>query len=131
LVGDSLYANGANHTLHYITLPVMVKYAIGKKKLTFRPGIGIGLNIVTKATLTTDLTDNLNRETESLSKLDGIKKLSTSLIINPELQYSLSKKWNLSVSPYFKYSLGAINKGNVVKTYPYTIGVGLGVVYKF
>ena len=33
--------------------------------------------------------------------------------------------------PYLKYSLGAINKDNVVKTYPYTFGLGMGVVYKF
>jgi hypothetical protein len=130
-VGDSLFADGANHTLHYITMPVMVKYKIGKKKLSFNPGVGVGLNILTKATLTTDLVDNLNRETETISKLEGIKKLSASLIFTPELQYQLTKKVNLSLSPSFKYSLGPINKGNVVKTYPYTIGVGLGVVYKF
>jgi hypothetical protein len=130
-VGDSLFADGANHTLHYITVPVIVKYKIGKKKLTFNPGMGVGLNILTKATLTTDLVDNLNRETESISKLEGVKKLSTSLIFTPEFQYQLSKKVNLSLSPTFKYSLGPINKGNVVKTDPYTIGVGLGVVYKF
>ena len=130
-VGDSLFADGANHTLHYITVPVIVKYKIGKKKLTFNPGVGIGLSILTKATLTTDLVDNLNRETESISKLEGIKKLSAGLIFTPELQYQLSKKVNLSLSPSFKYSLGPINKGNVVKTYPYTIGVGLGLVYKF
>jgi hypothetical protein len=130
-VGDSLFADGANHTLHYITVPVIVKYKVGKKKLTFNPAVGVGLNILTKATLTTDLVDNLNRETESISKLEGIKKLSASLIFAPELQYQLSKKVNLSLSPTFKYSLGPINKGNVVKTYPYSIGVGLGVVYKF
>jgi hypothetical protein len=130
-VGDSLFADGANHTLHYITVPVIVKYKIGKKKLSFNPGVGVGLNILTKATLTTDLVDNLNRETESISKLEGIKKLSASLIFTPELQYQLSKKLNLSLSPSFKYSLGPINKGNVVKTYPYTIGVGLGIIYKF
>jgi hypothetical protein len=130
-VGDSLFADGANHTLHYITVPVMVKYKIGRKKLTFNPAVGVGLNILTKATLTTDLVDNLNRETESISKLEGIKKLSASLIFTPGLQYQLSKKMAVSLSPSFKYSLGSINKGNVVKTYPYTIGVGLGVVYKF
>lgn len=130
-VGDSLFADGANHTLHYITVPVIVKYKIGKKRLSFNPGVGIGLNILTKATLTTDLVDNLNRETESISKLEGIKNLSASLIFTPELRYHLSKKFELSLSPSFKYSLGAINKGNVVKTYPYSVGVGLGVVYKF
>jgi hypothetical protein len=81
--------------------------------------------------LTTDLQDRFNSETEYISNLEGIKKINTSLIITPELQYQLSKKWTIAVIPYFKYSLGAINKGNVVKTYPYTLGLGVGAVYKF
>ena len=72
-----------------------------------------------------------NRETEYITKLEGIKKMSYSLILTPEVQYQLSKKISISVMPYFKYSLGAINKGNVVKSYPYTFGLGAGVVYKF
>jgi hypothetical protein len=130
-VGDSLFANGANHTLHYISIPIIIKYKVGNKKLSFHPGIGISFNFLTKATLTTDLQDRFNSETEYISKLEGINFFSTSLITTPEMQYQLSKKWNISVIPYFKYSLGSINKGNVVKTYPYTFGLGVGVVYKF
>lgn len=130
-VGDSLFTNGANHTLQYISIPVIAKYKLGNKKITFHPGVGVTLNFLTKATLTTDVQDRFNSETEYISKLEGIKKLSVSALITPELQYQLSKKWNVSAMPYFKYSLGAINKGNVVKTYPYTFGLGVGVVYKF
>ena len=104
---------------------------MGSSKLTFNPGIGITINFLTKATLTTDLVDRLNRETEYISKLEGIKKFSAGIILTPELQYQLSKKWSISAMPYFKYSLGPINKGNVVKTYPYTFGLGIGAVYKF
>jgi hypothetical protein len=130
-VGDSLFANGANHTLHYIGIPVIIKYKLGNKKITFCPGAGITFNFLTKATLTTDVQDRFNSETEYISKLEGIKKFSSSVIITPEIQYHLSQKWNISVMPYFKYSLGPVNKGNVVKTYPYTFGVGIGGVFKF
>ncbi len=130
-VGDSLFANGANHTLNYISIPVIVKYDIGHKKITFHPGIGIAFNFLTKATLTTDVENSFNRETEYISKLESIKKSGVSLLFTPELQYQLSKKWGISAMPYFKYSLGAVNKGNVVKTYPYTFGLGIGAVYKF
>lgn len=130
-VGDSLISDGANHTLRHISIPFILKYRIGNNKLTLNPGAGILFNFLTKATLTTDLVDRLNRETEFTSKLEGMKKINSSLILIPELQYQLSKKINISVLPYFKYSLGAINKGNVVKTYPYTFGLGIGAVYKF
>ncbi len=130
-VGDSLFANGANHTLHYISIPLLVKYKLGNKKITFHPGAGVTFNFLTKATLTTDVEDRFNSETEYITKLKSIKKISPSLILTPEVQYQLSKKMSISAMPYFKYSLGAINKGNVVKTYPYTFGLGIGVVYKF
>ncbi len=130
-VGDSLIADGANHTIRYISIPIILKYKMGNNKLTFNPGIGITFNFLTKATLTTDLVDQLNRETEYISKLEGIKKFSTGLIITPEVQYQLSKKISLSIMPYFKYAASSINKGNVVKTYPYTFGLGAGAVYKF
>ena len=130
-VGDSLFANGANHTLRYISIPIIAKYKIGNKKLTFHPGVGVTVNFLTKATLTTDVEDRFNRETEYITKLESIKKVGAGLIITPEVQYQLSKKISISAMPYFKYSLGAINKGNVVKTYPYTFGLGIGAVYKF
>jgi Outer membrane protein beta-barrel domain len=130
-VGDSLFASGANHTLHYISVPLIVKYKIGNQRLRFHPGAGVTVNFLTKATLTTDVEDQLHRETEYITRLEGIKKISYSLLLTPEVQYQLSKKISLSAAPYFKYALGAINKGNVVKSYPYTFGVGVGVVYKF
>ena len=130
-VGDSLFANGANHTLHYISIPVIAKYKLGNKKVTFHPGVGVTFNFLTKATLTTDVEDRFNRETEYITKLESIKKVGANLIITPEVQYQLSKKISISAMPYFKYSLGAINKGNVVKNYPYTFGLGIGAVYKF
>jgi hypothetical protein len=130
-VGDSLYADGANHTLHYISIPLIVQYKLGSKKLSFNPGLGLTFNFLTKATLTADLSNRFNRETESTTKLESIKKSGASLLFIPELQYELSKKWSISALPYFKYSLGAINRGNVVQTRPYTFGLGIGMVYRF
>jgi cell division protein FtsL len=130
-VGDSLFANGANHTLRYVTVPLMLKHKLGNKKLTFHPGLGLLFNFLTKASLTTDVQDRFNREREYITKIEGIKKFGTSVLLSPEVQYQLSKKWSISAMPYFKYSLGSINKGTIVKTYPYTVGLGLGAVHKF
>jgi Outer membrane protein beta-barrel domain len=130
-VGDSLLANGANHTLRYISIPIILKYKLGNKKLTFNPGVGLTFNFLSKATLTTDVEDRFNRETEYITKLESIKIFTYSLILTPEVQYQLSKNWSISAMPYFKYSLGTINKGNIVKTYPYSFGLGIAAVYKF
>jgi len=130
-VGDSLLSNGANHTLQYISVPIIIKYKSGNKKITFHPGVGVAFNFLTKATLTTDLEDRFNRETEYITKLESIKEFSASLVLTPEVQYQLSGNWSISAMPYFKYSLGAVNKGNVVKTYPYTVAIGIGATHRF
>jgi hypothetical protein len=130
-VGDSLFADGANHTLQYISIPVLVKYRFGNKKIRFNPGIGFTINFLTKSTLTTDLVDAFNRETETITKIESIKKTGVRLLMAPEWQYRFSENWSISVMPYVKYALGPINKGNVVKTYPYTVGLGFGFSYKY
>ncbi|MFM9908585.1 MAG: hypothetical protein ACKVOW_04515, partial [Chitinophagaceae bacterium] len=67
-LGDSLFTSGANHTLQYISIPLVVKYKLGNNKLTLNPGIGIAVNFLTKATLTTDVEDRFNREKEFITK---------------------------------------------------------------
>ncbi len=130
-IGDSLVTRISEHLLHQIVVPVMAKYKFGTKKLTVNAGAGIAFNFLTKATLGTELVNSQNQEVESFTKLDGLKKVSYSLLLSPELQYSISKKWSLSAMPYLKYALSSVNKRSVVKTYPYNVGLGVGVVYRF
>lgn len=130
-IGDSIYTRASKHTLHYKSIPLIIKYRVDHKKLSFNPGIGIAFNFLTKAILETNINDGLNTETESITQLEGLRKISYSLMFTPELQYRLSKKWSISAIPYFKYVFTSINKKNIVKTYPYNVGLGAGAVYKF
>jgi len=131
VIGDSLNTTKADHTLQYLSIPVMVKYRVDNSRFSFYAGGGVAVNFLTKAVLNTEVADAQNREKESIVKLQGLKKVSYSLLLAPEMQYRLSNKWSLSATPYFKYALSPINKGNLVKTYPYNIGLGIGVVRKF
>ncbi len=129
-IGDSLYTRASKHTLHYISLPLIIKYGFEHNKLSFKPGVGIALNFLTKAVLETNINDGLNTETESITKLEGLQKVSYSLMFTPELQYRVSEKWRIMAMPYFKYALVSVNKKNIVKTYPYNVGLAAGAVYK-
>jgi hypothetical protein len=131
LVGDSLYTTSADHILQFINIPVIAKYHFGNKRLSFNPGVGISFNFLTRASLSTDVLDRFNRENETITKLQGLQKTSYSLVVTPEMQYRLKRNWLVSVTPSLKYALAPINKGNVVKTYPYHIGVGIGLVRRF
>lgn len=129
--GDSLAATEAKHTLQFLTVPVVIKYAIGKNKLSFIPGAGIEANFLTSAKLITEIEDASNRETVFVNKLSGTKSFYWSMVADAELRYSLNKKFALSLRPVFRYAISPITENNVVETFPYSFGTGLGVAYKF
>ena len=127
-IGDSLYTRTSVHTLQFISIPVIARYKFVLKKFSLDPGIGIAFNFLTKASLTTEVNDDTNSESEVITKLNGLKKINYSFLFTSELQYQVSKKWSFIAAPYFKYALAPINNGSIVKTYPYNIGLGIGVM---
>lgn len=129
-IGDSLFTRTSVHNLQFITVPFIVHYKLINNKVSFNPGAGVSMNFLTAAGLTTEVKDFNNEEIEVITNLYGIKKIYFSFLLTSDLQYRLSEKWFLTATPYFKYALSAINKQNIVKTYPYNIGFGLGVKYQ-
>lgn len=131
LAGDSLTTAEAKHTLHSVSIPVAVKYRLSKKRFSFIPGIGIEANFLTSAKLETEIQDASNKEIVFINKLDGSKSFYWSFVADAELQYKVNKKMSVNLRPAFKHALSPITKNNVVETFPYSFGVGLGLTYKF
>lgn len=131
LVGDSLYTRVTTHNLQYISVPLLMKYSFEKKKFSFNPAVGVSFNFLTKAKLKTQIENSQTKEIETTTKLESTQKLGYSLLAIPEIQYKLSNQLALSATPYFKYALTPITKAYVVRTYPFNVGLGLGVEYKF
>lgn len=129
-VGDSLSTARADQTIQYINVPLIAKYKFGNRKFTVAAGAGVSINFLTKAKLNTEVVSAQGQQKESITKLEGMKKIYPGLILAPELQYNPSKKIILSAAPFFKYALAPANKGNIVKTYPYSIGLAIGITYK-
>jgi hypothetical protein len=130
-VGDSLTATEAKNTLKHISVPVVIKYRIGKNKLSFIPGAGIAANFQTSARIETEVENAFNKETVSISKLSGARSFYVSFVADAELQYKLSSKVSISLCPAFRYAISPITRDNVVETYPYSFGAGLGLTYRF
>ena len=86
-LGDSLYTRTTNHTLEYISIPLIVKYSFEKQKFSFHPGMGIAFNFLTKATLQTEVRNSVNYENESITKLKGLQKVGYSFLLMPEYTY--------------------------------------------
>ena len=129
--GDSLITTEAKHSLHSLTVPIVIKYTIRKNGFLFLPGAGIEANFITRAKLETEIEDANNRETVFINKLSGAKSFYWSLVADAELRYSVNKKLSFSVRPVFRYAISPITENNVVETFPYSFGAGLGMTYKF
>lgn len=129
--GDSITAAEAKHSLHSLSVPAVIKYTIGRNKFLFIPGAGIEANVITRAKLEIEIEDAANRETVFINKLDGARSFYWSLVADAELRYIVNKKMAFSIRPMFRYAISPITENNVVETFPYSFGAGLGITYKF
>lgn len=130
-VGDSISTSAAQHNLKYLSVPVMLKYKIGDKKIYFTPAIGLTANVLLASSIKTEIKSALNSEQASITKLYGLKRSYIGYIIKTELGYNLKDDLAVNIQSTCRYALTSINNTNVVKTYPYSFGIGIGISYKF
>jgi hypothetical protein len=130
-VGDSITTSDAKHLLKHISIPVAIKYSIGKNKFTISPSAGIEANIITNAKVEVGVDLASNREIVSVNKMEGIKPFYWSGVTGVEASYRLNKKLSINVQPVFRFALGPTTENNVVETFPRSFGIRAGVTIKF
>ncbi len=128
--GDSIIATEGKHTLHYITVPLSVKYRAGKNKFSFVPGVGIEANFLTGTRVETEIESPSNSELVFVNKLYGANSFYWSLTADAELRYNLNKKTMLSFRPSYHHSISPITENNIVETFPYSFRWGVGLTFK-
>lgn len=129
-VGDSLQSATAQHNLQAVSVPLMINYKWDKKKLSIIPSAGLTANLITKATVRTEVKDAVNKETVNINGLNGTKNFYLGFVADVNLQYNANSRWAVNVLPTLKYALTPITKNNVVKTFPYSFAIGAGLTYK-
>ena len=130
-VGDSLQSAEAQHNLQSLSVPLQLTYRFDKKKISVIPSAGITANFITHATVKTEVKDALNKEAVTINGLNGMRKFYAGFIADVSLQYNYNNRWAFNLLPTFKYAMAPITKSNVVKTFPYSYGLGAGLTYKF
>jgi Outer membrane protein beta-barrel domain len=131
VVGDSITTSDAKHLLKHITVPLAIKYTVGKNKFTISPSAGIEANFISSAKVEVGVDLASNREIVSVNKLNGIKPFYWSAVAGMEASYQINKKIAVNVQPVFRYALSPITKDNVVETFPRSFGIRAGVTIKF
>ena len=130
--GDSLTAESAEHTLQHIIVPLLIHYTITKHgKLILSPGLGITGNFLISAKLETEVEDSYNREHVLVNKLDGIRSFYWSTMVDAEIRYNITGKMSMDLHPSFRYALSPLTDNNNVSTFPYSLGLGFGITYRF
>jgi hypothetical protein len=130
-IGDSIRATEAQHNLQTLSVPISVLYRFKKNKFTIIPSAGILVNLITSAKIKTEVADANNKETVNITNLDGMNTYNLGFIADINIQYSVNNRFSVNLLPTLKYALTPITKNNLVKTFPYSVGIGAGVTYKF
>ena len=130
-LGDSLKTESSKNELAYIQIPLSVKYNIAAGKLLFSASAGIGINILAKGTLQTVVDNGISKESQVSNSVEGLKKSYTDGLLGLGLQYSLTNKIALTFTPTARIALTPITNGAAVKTYSNSIGLAMGMQFRF
>ena len=128
--GDSTKILSAKNTLQYISIPLSVKYTIGKGKFNIVPGVGIAANILSKGKVETILATTSGNESSSIDNINGLKSNYFSGHLSLGAEYYISKKIAFNFTPTAKVALSSINKDAAVKTKLNSFGLSAGITIK-
>jgi hypothetical protein len=112
-------------------MPFIAAYKFRIRKFTVMAGIGFTLNLLTSATLETKLQGAPYSQDEVEVKMYGLKRMNYGALVKAELQYPIYRNWSLDLAASFKNTLTPINLHTVISTYPYNLGIGLGLSHTF
>ena len=130
-VGDSVLTDKSHTSLRYLSLPLMVSREFQLKRFRFLTGIGVTANLLTSATLTSKIQGPSYSQHESVVRMYGLEKLNYGVAFKAELQYPLYQGWWIDLMASFKNTLTPINMHSTLSTYPYNLGIGLGISHSF
>ena len=130
-VGDSAYTIASANQLHYITVPLAVKYYFGKNKLNFYAIAGADANFLLGQDLTTGLYGASYYGKKTPPKPIGLNNVFVNATLGGGINYSLNRWLGLTFSPTYRFALNPINKDMSFKAYPRNISLAGGLRFSF
>jgi hypothetical protein len=130
-VGDSVLTDKSHTSLRYLSMPLMVSREFQLKRLRFLAGVGVTASLLTSATLTSKIQGPAYTQQESVVRMYGLEKLNYGVALKTEMQYPLFPGWWIDLMVSFKNTLSPINLHSTLSTYPYNLGIGLGISHSF
>ena len=128
---DSVQTTSARHHLVFVSVPFLVNYRITHDRWRFVPSLGLQMNWLAKASVKTEVQQGTQTEAVSIHQLEGRKSFYISYVAEAGIEYTLARPWAISLTPSFQYGITSITRNNAVNTFPYSVGMALGVNYHF
>lgn len=131
VVGDSVnLKTDSRQILHFISIPVLLRYEFCVKRLSGYVYSGLSANILihdhSEISLPTTTT-----ETVIVNNISGLKTLTYGFLIGVGAQYKLYKGISIFAEPVLRSSITSINQNTTVAAYPYSLGLNVGMNYHF
>lgn len=130
-VGDSAYTIATANELHYITVPLALKYYFGNNKLNFFALAGADANILLGQDLTTGLYGASYYGKKSTPQPIGLNSIYINAMLGGGVNYSINRWLGLTLSPVYKFALNPINKDMPFKAYPHSFSLAAGLRFSF
>lgn len=127
--GDSIMTESkAYQYLKSVSIPVLIRYSIKKSKSTFyaEGGISTSFLVQSKAKMRID-----DYEPTVINKNNGLKTTSFGYIAGIGAEHHFNPNLNFFIGPVFRGSFTSITKNSAVNTYPYSIGINVGMIKHF
>ncbi len=127
--GDSILTESKAHQyLKTVNIPLLIRYSIKKSKSVFYAEGGITTNFLlqTKAKMRID-----DYEPTVINNNNGLRKTSFGYLAGIGAEHQFKHNVNFFFGPVLRGSFTSITKNSAVNTYPYSIGINIGMIKHF
>lgn len=130
--GDSAQTSASNSTLHYINVPLAVKYNFAlSKKIDLSVQAGITARFIAWESISTTYDYNGANERSISEQIEGLKKSYFNGVIGIGAEYAFNRHISAVLFPSFNFATSSINKDAPVKAYPNTLSIATGLKFNF
>lgn len=123
-----LYINSDIYqTFEYLELPLLVKYSVvlHRFSLNVTGGLSPGIMVGNRAYFKFD------NQHYDLNRSGDFYSMIYNSVVGVGMDYYVTKKLRLNLTPTFKYSLQSVRKDHSIEYYPYSLSIFTGINYLF
>lgn len=128
-LGDTSTTRYSTNALNYINIPLNVKWHFGNSKLQFFAAAGAGMNFLLNQDLNAGLMHQYHYEG---GRAANLKSSFFNGMIGAGMNYSISERIGLTLSPQYQFAITPMNENMPVKSLPrsFTVQAGLQIKLK-